>query len=564
MATLLLLSVIQHFHLNNMTSIRWRARILQLGLACTALSVQAADVQVSISLTTPGGLDVSYRVPANCLRLPFLRNGDGYARIRATWKASDDCGSANGDALTVNQAQCASVRFRVPASFDKVTGYPGAFPIGAGLFVHTSKYAVDNSCGTVSYTFQAPGSIGIDGKLEHASAGANAVQGADLALLFLPIDVPARAGTPSYFDPQLTPAAVRQIQQVADDTIALYRKALPDAPFKMPIMAAAKATEPGSANVGGDGGDVMRLSFFNWPDQPGRAEQQKMTLLVSHEMSHRFQLRDAVDVYPDARLIHEGGAEFLRWMAALHYGWMSHAEAAQDLDNALGDCLIDAGQHHWRSFSERTIGMTRMDYRCGLPAYVYALAARQGQGLAFERFNAFYRQLKSGQTPDFAATLECGDAPACTARWLPRLLGTAAMRSEWERLFADTGLARPVAANQAQSDAMMLRALTELVRADCKGNSSITPMKGAVLIDAMPGCATLHRDLAVTQVQALALFGDARALPALNAACSARQAIELGLSDGSTVTLPCAQAYQGPAHFYAVDLERLLRNLNRH
>lgn len=52
---------------------------------------------------------------------------------------------------------------------------------------------------------------------------------------------------------------------------------------------------------------------------------------------------------------------------------------------------------------------------------------------------------------------------------LPAVLdGSGAMRDEWSRVFDQTGLAKPVAPTQRQTDAMMLRALTKLVREDAR------------------------------------------------------------------------------------------------
>ncbi len=83
------------------------------------------------------------------------------------------------------------------------------------------------------------------------------------------------------------------------------------------MIAAIAASEPGGPNVGGDAGNILRLTLFNWPQAPRPEDKANLTLLVSHEFSHRFQLRDAVDVYPDARLINEGGGEFLRWLTSV-------------------------------------------------------------------------------------------------------------------------------------------------------------------------------------------------------------------------------------------------------
>lgn len=157
---------------------------------CAALALPglalAADVEVHLRLAAPDALEVRYALPESCMRLPFERSGDGYQKIRATWKSEDACGAADGGALTRSGKACRQLRFRVPASTDKVTGYPGAFPIGEAIYAHASKYAVTAACGSVSYHFAAPGSIGLQGKIHQASATLAGAAGADLAVLLMP------------------------------------------------------------------------------------------------------------------------------------------------------------------------------------------------------------------------------------------------------------------------------------------------------------------------------------------------------------------------------------------
>ena len=72
-------------------------------------------------------------------------------------------------------------------------------------------------------------------------------------------------------------------------------------PVRSPAAARRAACGSGCGpNIGGDAADIVRFTFFNWPRDPQPAQQRKMRLLVAHEMSHRFQLRDKVDAYPDS------------------------------------------------------------------------------------------------------------------------------------------------------------------------------------------------------------------------------------------------------------------------
>ena len=129
----------------------------------------------------------------------------------------------------------------------------------------------------------------------------------------------------------------------------------------------------------GDAHDVLRLALYNWPGEPSLDDQAALTRFVAHEFSHRFQPRDAVEMYPDARLIHKGGAEFLRWLTSVQKGWMTPREAAADLDQALATCMLGANRQRWRALPARAIGVNHLEYACGLPIYVCALATRQGR-----------------------------------------------------------------------------------------------------------------------------------------------------------------------------------------
>jgi hypothetical protein len=329
----------------------------------------SAGVGVELRLVAPDALDVVYTLPAGCRAVDFRKQGADGAAMRRTWQPQDACGEAGADRLARKDgapASCTALRFRVPAATEQA-GYPAAFPLGQGLYAHLSNYALADSCGKLSYRVAAPW-VAANGKTTRAGAAA---QGEDSSVLLLETAPSATAfGTPGYFDPRLPPAAVAQIREVAEGTVAYLRGALPQARFEAPMIAASLAAGPGGPHIGGDAGDVLRLSLYNWPLDPGPDERAQLTVLVAHEFSHRFQLRDAVDVYPDARLIHEGGGEFLRWVTSVRQGWMSPAQAGADLDRALATCMLYTEGQAWRGLSPRQVAVDRLAYACGLPAYV--------------------------------------------------------------------------------------------------------------------------------------------------------------------------------------------------
>ncbi len=530
---------------------------LLAGMALAMSSAAAESVHVTVRLAAPDALEVSYELPADCPQLPFLKDGRGAAEIRSRWQAVDDCGKAGGDMLSRGTASCKALTFRVPATTNKVAGYPGSFPTGKGIYAHMSNYAVGEACGAVSYRFAAAGSI-LTGLARHedtAPANANAA-----AMLF-PERLPKGGTSLDYYDPALPAATVALLRDRAERTASWLHRRMPATPVRRPIIAAAMATAPGGPNIGGNAGDLVHLALFNWPVEPTPELTRKATLLVTHEVSHGFQMRDAVDGYADARLIHEGGGEFLRWLASLHQGWLSPQEAAAELDAALAACMLITDGRRWRDLTPADIGGNRLEYECGLPAYVYAMAARQGKGEAIARVDGFYRRLRKGDTPDFAQAMECGSKP-CKAKVLPLLLdGPAPMREQWAAVFEDTGLARPVSPTQPQTDEMMYRALTKLIREDCQGKRSMTPTGSSVLLDALPACATLRNDVEVVRVEGMPVFGGMQALPAMVQACTTRREIVLGLKDGGTLAMPCRTPYQPATRLYAADIGKIMRAL---
>ncbi|GJJ04849.1 hypothetical protein RugamoR64_53870 [Duganella rhizosphaerae] len=530
-----------------------------LGATLLPLAAHAATVDVDIKLASADALEVSFALPEHCTALAFLKDEPGGQEIRAAWQRQNDCATPEGNLL--KSAGACTARFRVPATMQKISGYPGSFPAPGGMYVHSSNYALADSCGPVRYRYLAP-DIVMNGQRYRDTASAPAATGGDTATMLML--APQTSTSLDYFDPRLSAATVAQIREVADGTISYLSKQLPLARFTRPVIAAIAASEPGGPNVGGDASNILRLTLFNWPQVLGPDEKSKLTLLVSHEFSHRFQLRDAVDVYPDARLINEGGGEFLRWLTSVQQGWLTRQEAAAQLDKALAECILYTEGKSWRALTPRAIGSQRLEYLCGLPAYVYSLAARQGPGTALARFDRFYHQLRQGQVPDFAHALECGDTPACKPQVLPALLtSTATMEQQWNDVLPKTALATLRPPSQALRDRMVLRAVVKLMVDDCAGRSGTTETPEGIILDGMTVCKSIHKDSYATSIEGHPVFGDAATGPAMTNACLARHEVAFGLKDGGKLVVPCQTPYQMRTAFYAIDIDKALSQLLR-
>jgi hypothetical protein len=519
-------------------------------------------VDVELRLLTPDSLEVSYALPPSCASLPFLKQGRDGAAVRQGWQARSSCGTAGADRLDRTHQECPVLRFEVPASTAHA-GYPSAFPMGEGLYAHLSNYAVGDACGKVNYRLAAPW-IAAEGRSQQD--GMELKAGADASALLLTVAPAGQiAGAPAYLDPSLAPVVADRIRQVAGRTTDYLRRGLPHARFTVPIVAAARVPDRGGPHFDGDAHDVLRLALYNWPDEPSPNDQAELTRFVAHEFSHRFQMRDAVDVYPDARLIHEGGAEFLRWLTSVQNGWMTPQDAAADLDQALADCMLGADGRRWRALSARAIGVNHLEYACGMPVYVYALAARQGPGTALARIDAFYEAIRRGARPEFGRALECGaTAASCPSTWTARLLdGAYPMEQQWDAMLRETGLAHPRPPTQAQRDTMVVRALEKLMRDDCGGRIDSMQQSDGLLLGGMKTCKTFTKDTYVTVIEGFPARGNANTGTAMAAACTAHGKLVLGLKDGGTLEVPCTEPYLMRSSFYHVDVDRVLQALLR-
>lgn len=530
-------------------------------IALVLMPFQAsAQVNIKLSLVPDQGLRVEYSLPPNCPVLRFEKDGPGAALIRRAWKGDDSCLQVDGDFLRSTNSSCRVAEFTVPASVNKVTGYPAAAPMGDAIYLHTSNYQVDDRCGAISYEFVAP-YVAYEGHLVKTQARTTIAGDYTFPALLSPSALTVEQGVISYFDPSIASASQARIKDVSEKTIDYLKSVMPKAQFMMPIIATANVKHPGDMGFDGDAGNVLRLSLFNWPEELTPYAKTTLTNFVAHEFSHRFQKRDEVDIYPISRVIHEGGGEFLRWYTSIQMGWLNHQEAAQDLDDALSRCLLGTDGHSWQSLSSQFIGTRQLAYRCGLAAYVYGLATRQNHASAIANFGDFYERIQQGERPDFYDAIECGQAIDCHPTWLSQLFsGQKSVQSVWQDFFQKSQLAKQIAPNQTQVNLMLKKAFSLLMRDDC-GESSVFEASDGLIIDDIKTCRTLKKGMKITGVEGYSLFGNRQALPALTAACKTKHRANLQVANADSVEVACHSSYEAPQHFYAVDIEKLLRNL---
>jgi hypothetical protein len=345
--------------------------------------------------------------------------------------------------------------------------------------------------------------------------------------------------------------------------VQYLREQLPSVPFRMPMIAAASIRDGGPTYFNGNAQEILQLAFFNWPLTMDDGGQRTISQFVAHEFSHRFQIYPAGSAsYAEERLIHEGGAEFLRWMTSIKTGWLSPQQAAADVDNALAKCLISAGQRSLRSLSRAEVDNGRIGYVCGLPAYVYAIAGSTEITPALQRLDNYYRQLQQSGRADFATMLECDGKAGCQPRWLPQLLRSEqTISAVWQHWLGASALAVSATPTADQQQEMLISAIGQLMREDCSGMRDVYPQKDKIVLSGLPQCQRLRAEVSVTQIEGLPYSGDQRTLPAMVNACRERQEVRLGLEQGQTLTLQCRQPMTVLSAFFQLQASAALKVL---
>jgi hypothetical protein len=135
-----------------------RLPVLLMPFMASVCSAEPAGVTITLTMPDPAALHLQYDVPPACGELVFLDHAitpSDTQTMRAGWQAMDAC--TRTDAARIprtppgapgggHEGACDRLRVRVPASamnLDRV--YPWAYPMGAGLYAHTSAFAVTDA-----------------------------------------------------------------------------------------------------------------------------------------------------------------------------------------------------------------------------------------------------------------------------------------------------------------------------------------------------------------------------------------------------------------------------------
>lgn len=541
--------------------------LLLMPLMASVCSAEPAGVTITLTMPDPAALHIQYDVPPSCGELVFHNHDIAPAdaqSMRAGWQAMDACTRTDAARITrapppagpgAQDGACASLRVRVPAAavnLDRV--YPWAYPVGAGLYAHTSAFAVTDACGPVRWRVAAPGgAVVADGQPLGESGALPPGAAQAMPLLFLPSALPA--GVRHYADPALPAPLMARIGAIGARVERWLGAAMPNQPYQTPFTVA------GIAPAGTWRGDVanrtlMRLAF---PAQPDDRVSAELPGFLAHELAHVAQPAAYPDDRGETAMLAEGGAEFLRWSAEAQLGWRAMPELHDQLERAINNCIAMAAGKPWRGVTARQHG--RLPYDCGLAFHVLALAARgqSASGTALAALDSYYTAARHGAA---VATLECAGKAGCAPRWLPALaysdtpldtvLADYARQHRW-LLPADgvpAGLERQLG----------FAAFNALMAADCDGPGYFSDPQGPRIAYSR-NCKSLRDGMRIMTVEGRALVTDPGAPAALAHACRTHGKVALGLHDGATLEVPCDSRVPTPPRFYSIDMPPLLARL---
>lgn len=531
-----------------------KSTLSALLLACTPVLAHAgAPVKATVTMRDPAAVEVTYAIPPTCTALEFIKEDrppGAMAPLREDWRAADDCTALEGGRIVRKQAACTTLRLRVPATTRNVDRtYPWASPVEKGLFVHTSTYAVKDTCGAVDWAFEAPGgTVVVDGVMAAERGGHSAGQVADHMPVVL-IQEPFRAmqARRVHADARFAPETLQLLDATVAGAARQLAHDLPGIPFSVPFTVASPSTPPAWR---GDvpNRTVMRLTF---PPAPGPAQETILHRFIPHEMGHLLQPSDWNDAWQDDEsTIGEGGAEFLRVATSTQLGWLDRVASKDELENAVNGCVLAADGKPWKEMRNRGRGPN--PYNCGLAFYAIGLSASDTPLLRLRDYN---RKAKQGERTDFARDIECGAVKGCSPRWLPRLAGSEPLDAVLLDYARQPGALLRVTDtwSPALVRVMAFRHVEQLMRADCGGAVSIYHEDAGPRIGYEPECGTLRADMMVVKAEGLPLFAGDGAIKASVAACQASGKTVLGLRDDTSVTLACGTGVSLPPHVYAVD-----------
>lgn len=405
------------------------ARKTIIGLAITiavilsslfSLHLHASEIAtISISKFDDKHLKVIYQPASDRKSLPLASPYEGRTRlIREEWKPLDDCGYIDDGVVTI-QNQCSAASFLIPievTTMDRV--YPTAYPFGnQGVLLHTGAIAISDECCNIIWNFDAGdgaiiiGGVNLGSKTSFNQISKNYIAFTGVFLSSQPIEkaisVIASDTSPAWL--------VDGVIQASSQISHYYKKTYPKLNFKSPTLFISNIQDEKQSTVQADVSSLgmIRFGFVNAQETPNDAYLMPTKHLVAHELAHLLQPNKK-----STPVIHEGGAEFIRWMAEYKLGWQDKNAIAKQFSDALLSCLNNAGDANWSDLELNGLQLGNDIYNCGLVIHVIALASRQNLDSAEKNIYQYYQHWKVNDDANFAQYIECGNQKSCEPKWL--------------------------------------------------------------------------------------------------------------------------------------------------
>jgi hypothetical protein len=447
--------------------------------------------------------------------------------------------------------------------------YPPAFPIdGLGVYVHTGIYAPTNACGPVEWRLRSEGGEVV---YQGENRGDEVVvpetdSDASYMAAYLS-ELPLQPGSKTALSPHLPDWIRTGLSEATSKVEQGYGKRFAGLVYSPPFVIASSASTQGPSHQQAEiaAGNMIRYAFFNYPNEPQPEDITNFRGIIAHEYGHKLQplaIRKASG--ESDNLVHEGGAEYLRWSSMIKLGWYSEADAQRDLNKALNTCLAIIGDQAWQRVEGRSYG--EAPYACGLSLHVLLMASRPDwrKMNADEVLESFYKRSER-RLLDFGQALECGESIHCKARWEPALLSNAAgFATEIDQLIRSMRLAkrrlRESAAPLQQKSAAAT--LMQVMDGDCDGTRGFYTRNEGFEVAMSPDCKTFRDGMLMTSANGLSLITQPlNAARNLVAGCAVRHSALIGLSDGGSIEVGCHALAPVSPYFYDLDIYKVLERL---
>jgi hypothetical protein len=490
--------------------------------------------------------------------------------MRKAWRPTNGCGAEKDGSIIRTDGQCDTIDFEVPVLATMANRvYPPAFPIdGLGVYVHTGVYAPTNACGPVKWELRSEGGEVV---YQGEKRGDTIVvpdmdsEASYMAAYLSEMPLPPDANTA--LSPQLPDWIRFGLSEATGKVEHGYGKRFAGLAYSPPFVVASSASTQGPPHAQAEvaAGNVILYAFLNYPDEPRPEDITRFRGIIAHEYGHKLQpvaIRKASG--ESDNLVHEGGAEYLRWSTMVKLRWFSEADAEQDLNTALNTCLSIIGDQPWQRVEGRSYG--EAPYACGLSLHVLLMASRVDwrKANADQVLESFYKRSNSGPL-DFGQALECGETTHCRARYAPSLLSNiSGFASEIDKLIRSTGLAKQRFRESTKLLQQKSAAATfmQIMDGDCNGTSGFYPRNEGFEVAMSPNCKTFRDGMLITRANGLSFTTEPlKAARDLVAKCADRHSAIIGLSDGGSIEVTCRALTSIAPNFYDLDIGKVLKRL---